>query len=231
MSTEKVSNYFWLPKKQIIDYITNDLSETKTDISNVYELFEHSPHLPLATYKTTWNNANLLEKPFDFFYAYNSLEKVNHLELYISSIFDHCPKGFICNTSPMIEVLKDVQEHPFGDKCKYSGHVLNRFFLWTETETNTLHILPKLNIAEYFTFDQNLIDKFIKLANDYPFYWNNYYEWDHGIGIQPKFKFYNAASDFTVDGNYAELIQKALNKSYEHSNNLLTKINAVLNTN
>lgn len=220
---------FWQPKKQIVDYIIRDITESKVDCTSIYELFEHSSHLPLATYRTTWNTGELVEKEYDYFYAYNSLEKINHVELYISSVFKNCPKGFICSTSPMIEVLKDVQEHPFGEKCKYSGHVLNRFYTWTDSDTNTLHILPKLNITEHFAFDEKLLEKFIHLAGEYPFYWNNFYEWDTNLEKVPKFKFYHAGVDFTIDGNYMDLVQTALNKSFEHSNKLLTTIDTVLN--
>jgi len=228
MSSENITTLFWHPKKQILDYITNKQLETKGE-DNIYELYEHTPHLPISTYQTSWNEVTLVDKPYDFFYTYNSLEKIDHLELYIESVFKNIKRGFICTTSPMIEVSKDVQPNPLD--AHYTGHVLNRFFIWTDKNDNTLHILPKLNVVEYLRIDDTLNKNIVNQANNYPFYWNNYYEWDIENHLFPKFKFYHAGKDFSIDGNYHSIINEALVKSHDNSTEILSKISNLLNTN
>lgn len=220
---ERVNVYHWYPKQEIIDYIIQiETKEFKNEMDVIYELYDQAPCIPRLTYSIPYTREKLIDRYYEYLFSHNAIEKIDHIELYMESIGTYIKNGFICTTSPLIEILRYTQ-----NQQNYTGHILNRFFIWTDESTNTLHILPKLGIIEYNIINSKLKTEFLEYAKD-PIYWNNYYNWGGAKEDKFAFKFHRLEANFDST-KYFEMVYQGIVKSQENTKIKLSYINNLLN--
>jgi hypothetical protein len=104
----------------------------------------------------------------------------------------------------------------------YVGYCHHRYIVWSDLETNTLYFLPKYNCIEIIKFDTNILQKFRLLLNNTPVYWNNYYLFDSTR--KPNIFVYRNGINFDFNKDYVNIINVAINKSIEYTNDFTSKL-------
>jgi SAM-dependent methyltransferase len=152
---------------------------------------------------------------FNFVYCRHTLEDIQNPQNAFNEIIRVSKRGYIETPSPICEIIKGIDG--FG-KSICRGYLHHRYFVWSDIETNTLFFLPKYNIIETITYDDNKMkDLVLKLNND-KFLWNNYYIFDENN--KPKIFVYRNGVNFKISdvNSYTNLINTAITKSINYTN-------------
>lgn len=89
--------------------------------------------------------------------------------------------------------------------------------MWTEKK-NELHVVPKYPLIEHIkTTDE--INKVMEECKTKPIYWNNYYWWDDTT--KPVIVLYK---EINLMEDYLKILQHAIAKSIENTNQVYTEI-------
>jgi hypothetical protein len=118
----------------------------------------------------------------------------------------------------LVELSKNV-EQTITDT--HRGMYLTRYILWTEHEDNSLHVLPKYGVFDYFNVDPNFENNIKNVLLDSPVYWNNYYFWNPKN--PPKIVYHSFGSDFDWE-TYGAMIGRAIHHNMEHTNIFMQKV-------
>jgi len=221
MSEELFDIKNWLPNSQIIQYLEKNVPESKefeilemTD-SHIQKIF------PLSTRQINWFNIpkDIYEDSYLFTFIRHSLEKMQNPHEFLDCLRKKSLKGYIETSSPIVEILRRIQ----NVNLKHRGHLLNRYIIWTESDTNILHILPKYSFIEHILISENFENEMRILLKKYPHYWNTYYTWDIERPIQ--YIIYQHGVNFFLERDYHTLIIKAIQESIKSSNKFLSHIN------
>jgi len=158
---------------------------------------------------------------FNFVYSRHTLEDIMNPLHAFQELIRISPRGFIETPSPLIEISKGVDGSQINN-IPYHGYRHHRYIIWSDFETNTLHFLPKYPIIEHISIEQNDQKLMNYLANNYPIYWNNYYFWDENH--PPKAVLYRHGINMDMDKDYFSILQSAINRSMEYSDNIISCI-------
>ena len=115
----------------------------------------------------------------------------------------------------MVESFKNVDALSYNVRdISYSGYIHHRFIFYTDIDTNTLYILPKYPMIEFFTFlNMEDYNRYKEMLENGDIYWNNYYFWNETS--PPKVVLYRNDIDFKVIPDYFKLLERAIHKSIE----------------
>lgn len=227
----KILNKFWSPVQEVVKY-----NARLCDDKGYTEILELGPGFtlfPKANYfvdfdpskvdpeirEGVWNvDLDVSDFPqldgdkkFDFCYARHIFEDVQNPDFIFSGMVQNCRAGYVETPSPLVECLKGVDAVDVG-----RGYHHHRYIMWTEG--NELHMIPKLPIIEYITFEPEFEKKLYTLANSSSVYWNNYYWWDFDSGSPPRFVMHK---HFNILGEYGTLLTRAINSSIENTNRVV----------
>lgn len=227
-----LKNTHWYVSQNINEMIYNDLIKQKHD--KVLEIgagltpFKLSTHfIDIVKYNENYTIVDIdfeslpfENNTFDYVYSRHTMEDIYNPYFAIKEMFRVSKKGYIETPSPLVETFKNVDSLSFVQrKISYSGYIHHRFILYTDIETNTLYILPKYPIIEFFAYsDENTYNKLKKMLESSELYWNNYYFWDELS--PPKVVLYRHGANFSVNTNYFNLLDIAINKSIENTTKL-----------
>lgn len=152
---------------------------------------------------------------FDYVYSRHTVEDIYNPVFAIKEMFRISNKGYIETPSPLVETFKNVDDLTYNIRnISYSGYIHHRFILYTDINTNTLYILPKYPIIDFFTFlNDTEYNKYKQLLESGDLYWNNYYFWDETS--PPNVILYRNGINFDIISNYFPLLEKAITKSIE----------------
>jgi predicted O-methyltransferase YrrM/tetratricopeptide (TPR) repeat protein len=151
---------------------------------------------------------------YNFVYCRHTLEDICNPKFAFEEMTRVSEAGYIETPSPLVEILKGIEKG-----VSYRGYIHHRYIVWTD-KNNVLNFLPKLPFIEKIIITQEFENKLMFIANNYPFYWNNYYMWDKHSGINPKVKIHNVDLDFNIN-DYGNLLMIAVNESFESTNRFL----------
>ena len=226
MSEDNQYNLSFLqPLKAVVDYLVKDLPESKE--SKILEITRTSSAVfPLQSEKIDCfklNEHNTLEAlqasdVLDFVYVRHALENVESPQVVFEILTNLSQSGYIETTSPLVELSKSI-ETSIADT--HRGMYLTRYIFWTEKEDNSLHILPKYGVFDYFNVDPNFENNIRNVLLDSPVYWNNYYYWNPEN--PPKVVYHSYGVDFDWE-TYGAMIGRAIHHNMEHTNNFMEKV-------
>lgn len=209
---------FWLPIKQIVDYVKTLVPESKDPVLEITNTYSRKIFEP-STRNLEWFHFERIPvlKP-SFVYVRHVLEKSTDPSKFLR-ILQRCKNGFIETTSPLVESLKGVHT----ESALFKGHLLNRYIIWVSPEDHILHVLPKYSVFEYLTINEELLSKIRDIVRDKSHYWNSYYEWDESNPLT--FIMYEQGKNFNIEVDYPRLIQKSIEDSIKSINLFLSRIN------
>lgn len=129
------------------------------------------------TFKVDVNHEKLPfeDKYFDFVYCRHTLEDLVNPEFAFKEMVRVAKRGFFETPGPIVELCRGVDAVSQNLRHnQYKGYMHHYSIVY---ESNgVLHFAPKLPLVEYIEpFSQ---DRLAVLANNFPLYWNTYYEWD-----------------------------------------------------
>ena len=228
INEKKIVNKFYQPVKSVIDYITKKCEENKyekiLDIGPGYLPFSKATHFidhlpdPSGKYDYIKLDINQDKFPFynqyfDFCYSRHTFEDIYNPYNAFYEMTRLSNSGYIETPSPMIEILKNVDEVCIDNSSniiEYCGYHHHRYIVWSDLSNNTLNFLPKMPIIETILINEILEKKLLYLANNFPIFWNNYYIWD-------KTKKPNINMVLYDINTYADIIINAIEKSIEYT--------------
>jgi predicted O-methyltransferase YrrM len=155
---------------------------------------------------------------YNFVYCRHTLEDICNPKFAFEEMTRVGEAGYIETPSPLIEVLRGIEKD-----TNFRGYCHHRYIVWTD-RNNVLHFLPKLSIIEKISMSQTLENKLMYIANNYPYYWNNYYMWDKSTNNYPKVKIHTIDLDFNIN-EYGKVLMEAVLESFESTNRFLKDMN------
>jgi hypothetical protein len=216
---------FLQPLKAVVDYLIKDLPENKE--SKILEITRSSNIVfPLQSEKIDCfklNNPDTLEAlqasdVLDFVYVRHALENVESPQVVFDILTNLSQSGYIETTSPLVELSKSIET---SIAHTHRGMYLTRYIIWTEKEDNSLHILPKYGVFDYFNVDPNFENNIRNVLLDSPVYWNNYYYWNPTN--PPKVVYHSYGIDFDWE-TYGAMLGRAIHHNMEHTNSFMEKV-------
>ena len=160
-----LKNVHWSNSLFISQLICNDWIKTKHD--KILEIGAGTAPFCLSTHfidlikhndKYTIVDIDFEKLPyesnsFDYIYSRHTVEDIYNPVFAIKEMFRVSKKGYIETPSPLVESFKNVDYLSHTIKhISYSGYIHHRFILYTDITTNTLYILPKYPIIDFFAF-------------------------------------------------------------------------------
>jgi FkbM family methyltransferase len=109
----------------------------------------------------------------EYNYVTHVLQKAASPHTVVASFLNTSSSGFVETPSPMLELLRGVE--PDRALSPNRGYALHTYFVWTDANDNSLHLLPKLPLVERLQFEAEA--EWYHLINTSPLLWMNYYEW------------------------------------------------------
>lgn len=206
----------------IVDIIEQSLIKNLPEIKDdVYAeiVSEGDRTFPLTT--TIISNINLelslskMCKIYEFMYSHRVFQTFTDPSCIFQTIFPKSKYGFISVPSPMIEILRGVEDK------QYCGYRKSRYIIWVQYNTNTIYILPKYPIIETLSIDNNLYNYCLYCANTSPHLWNQYIYWCPEM--TPNIYVYEEGLNFTMD-EYKQILEGAVNDSIQSSHQFLFHI-------
>jgi hypothetical protein len=216
---------FLQPLKAVVDYLIKDLPENKE--SKILEITRSSNIVfPLQSEKIDCfklNDHDTLEAlqasdVLDFVYVRHALENVESPQVVFDILTNLSQSGYIETTSPLVELSKSIET---SIAHTHRGMYLTRYIIWTEKEDNSLHILPKYGVFDYFNVDPNFENNIRNVLLDSPVYWNNYYYWNPTN--PPKVVYHSYGIDFDWE-TYGAMLGRAIHHNMEHTNSFMEKV-------
>jgi hypothetical protein len=216
---------FLQPLKAVADYLVKEIPESKE--SKIIEITRAANSMfPLRSEKIDFfklNDFRTLDalqssEPVDFVYVRHTLETLESPQVVFEILSNLSQTGYIESTSPLVELSKNV-ERTITDT--HRGMYLTRYILWTEKEDNSLHILPKYGVFDYFNVDPNFENNIKNVLLDSPVYWNNYYFWNPEN--PPKIVYHSFGNDFDWE-TYGAMIGRAIHHNMEYTNAFMEKV-------
>lgn len=202
----------------IIQHLIKHLPDSKEE--EVLEVTD-TPQLrifPLSTKTLLWYKwSNVLSHtPSHFSYIVNVVEKLQNPQSFLDMLKQTSIRGYIQGASPIWECIREKD-------TAYKGHLLNRWVLWVEEQTNTLHVLPKYTFFEYISFAQAFHDDMVKLVEVYPHYRSIYYTWSPSKPLN--YIIYEQGINFDAQKDYPIVLTRAIEQSIKSANKFLNHIN------
>lgn len=214
---------FWLPIKQIIDFIETLVPETKDPVLEITNTYSKKIFKPSTKILEWFNYDKIPSLNPSFVYSRHILEKMPEPSRFLKILQRFSKNGFIETTSPLVECLKGIHT----EQSPYKGHLLNRYIIWVSPDDHILHILPKYSIFEYLNINEDLILKIRDIIHDKPHYWNTYYVWNEENPLT--FILYEHGKNCDIQVDYARLVQKSIEDSVKSINQFLSYINKTNN--
>ena len=218
---------YWSKSEFVSQFIYNSWIKTKHD--NVLEIgagpcpFSLSTHfIDVVKHNEKYMIVDIDFEPlpyetnfFDYVYSRHTVEDIYNPIFAIKEMFRISNKGYIETPSPLVETFKNVDGLSYNTRnISYSGYIHHRFIFYTDIHTNTLYILPKYPIIDFFTFlNDTEYNKYKQLLENCDLYWNNYYFWDETS--PPNIILYRNDINFNIISDYFPLLEKAITKSIE----------------
>ena len=205
------------PTEMLIHFITEQLPEEKNqEILEITDSTDQLRIFPMSTKCLKWYNINFIKyTPVDFVYVLNVLEKLQNPQYLLEQLKTISPIGYIQTASPISECL--YSKYP----CK--GDILNRWIIWVNYETNTLHLLPKYGFFEYVKLAKEFQTDMENLVQKYPHYSYSYYAWNPSRPL--KYIIYEQGLNFDVRTQYPDLLKTAIESYVKSTNEFLNHIN------
>ena len=237
--TQYLEKVYWRKSEMVSQFIYNNLRKTKHD--KVLEIGAGQSPFSLSTHLIDLIKHN--EKYivvdidfeilpyelnfFDYVYSRHTVEDIYNPIFAIKEMFRVSKKGYIETPSPLVESFKNVDylSHSIRN-VSYSGYIHHRFIFYTDITTNTLYILPKYPIIDFFTFlNMEDYNRYKDMLENGELYWNNYYFWNETS--PPKVVLYRNDIDFNVVNDYFKLLETAIHKSIEATNSMQLEMHRV----
>jgi hypothetical protein len=220
--SEELYNYeHWKPNSDIVKYLEKCVPETKDAF--ILEMTSNPTEkvFSCSNRHISWYNIpkDLDNDTYEFVYMRHTLEKLQNPQDFLEFLRMYSTRGYIETTSPLVEMMKRIQ----NVELKHRGHLLNRYIIWTDPDTNILHILPKYSLFEYISVSEEFENNMRNMLQKHPHYWNNYYYWDSTNPIE--YILYQHNVNFDLEKDYDNLITKAIQDSINFSNKFLSHIN------
>jgi len=152
------------------------------------------------------------DKFFNFAHCRHTLEDIQNPLHAFNEITRIAKQGYIETPSPLIELLRGVDQSPYS---KLRGYCHHRYIVWTDRATNTLHFLPKYPTVELAEIPDSMLTWMTYLANTYPVYWNNYYTWDDTN--PPQILVYRNDIHMNIMRDYSRLLTTAICTSLKNT--------------
>lgn len=154
---------------------------------------------------------------FDFVYCRHVLEDIQNPDFAFAELTRTAQAGYIETPSPLVECTRGVDAP--GGSSLFCGFHHHRYIVWTETEDNSLHFLPKLPLLEHIVVPAAEQQS---LLLQQPAAWNNYYTWD---ATRPaKCVVYKHGLNFTIMDDYVNLLNRAVLQSYQATSLFLSHV-------
>ena len=145
------------------------------------------------------------DKEFDFVYCRHVLEDLANPFLTADEMSRVAKAGYVETPSPLSEICRGVD----GNSPPWRGYHHHRYFVWVEDDT--LFFTAKYPIVEHLSFgDEMAIANMLKPG---PALWNTSYFWEGRIN----WKVLQHDVDYTIGGNYAEVVLNAANAGIRSS--------------
>jgi hypothetical protein len=230
---EKVSKHYWWPNPHVLTRVTRFCVEHPVKPPpKVIEIGPGGVPFPLATHFIDVNEhpGHVTERIdidyeplpypdafFHFAYCRHTFEDIQNPLFAFNELVRVAPRGYIETPSPLIECTRNVDAISIDNSIPYFGYIHHRYIVWTELETNTLFFLPKYGILEHNSVGVNTREM-IRIADNFPVYWNNYYVWD--AERPPKAFVYRNGVNFNIGNEYFRILQRAMTCSFNNTNAL-----------
>lgn len=149
---------------------------------------------------------------FDFVYCRHLMEDLNNPLGAFREMTRLSKRGYIETPSPLIESL--VIDEMSLDMPGYPHH---RFLFWTHQPTNTLFALQKFPAINNLPRTMAQVTQWVKIVQELPHFFNNYYQWDVDAGLMPKIVMLKHAVHYNIDfpTTYHDVINRGAQVSTE----------------
>jgi len=149
---------------------------------------------------------------FDFVYCRHLMEDLNNPAGAFREMTRLSKRGYIETPSPLIESL--VID---GISLDMPGYPHHRFLFWTHQPTNTLFALQKFPAINILPRSLEQVTQWVKIVQELPHFFNNYYQWDVDAGLMPKIVMLKHAVHYNIDipSTYHDVINHGAQTSVE----------------
>jgi hypothetical protein len=143
---------------------------------------------------------------FDFVYCRHVLEDIQNPDFAFADITRAATSGYLETPSPLVECTRGVDA--VTGSSLFCGYHHHRYIVWTQSEDNSLHFLPKLPLLEHLVVG---VAEAHSLDLQQSRFWNNYYMWD--ASRPAKCVIYKHGVNFTIMSDYVNLLNRAVEQS------------------
>ena len=215
-----IKKKYWQPIHEVRN-VVEKFCQSK-NYTNIVEVGPGKIPFPLATrfvgyneFRSDYIPVDIDENPLpfgnkelDFIYSRHVLEDIQNPNYAIREMIRCSKSGYAETPSPLVEITKGVDAE---DTSKfYAGYHHHRYIVWSDMEKNEMYFLPKYScIIDHFWETSK---ESIKLLEENPIYWNNYFLWDEKHN-PPTIKMYKVGVNLGLEkglmNEYLEMLSVA----------------------
>jgi hypothetical protein len=220
---EKLIHKYDIKRQNVLDIGGGSMScfPLSTDIFDIAYRGENYNNINCHIVDIDFDKFPFLDKYFSFSYCRHTLEDIQNPQNAFNEIVRTSKCGYIETPSPLCEIIRGIDSFGNSDHRGYDHH---RYFVYSDIEKNALYFLPKYPIIETIQYNQDEINKLTFLLNNNKYAWNNYYLFDSNN--PPSIFVWRNGVNFSMkkDKEYTNLINQAIYKSIEYTNNFISKL-------